>query len=89
MTVTTRYRVEVEIPDNVVAWLNEHQTYLDRWHDFWDPVVYQAINGCISSGNDDHGTPFEWAEFDSELAARECESALLEGIAELQALIPA
>ena len=45
MSITTIYRVEVEIPDNVVAWLNEtlKSPNADRWHEHWMSTTRRAL----------------------------------------------
>lgn len=64
------YRVEVKIPDDIWFTFKRELEY--------DQRVIKAITGYLTAGADSYSDVYEWAEFENEKQARECERKLLE-----------
>ena len=68
MTISTEYRVTVDVP-------------LDVWENFknsqeYEQLTIDAEKGNLEAGTDFYSDPFHWAIFDSMLAAKRCEAKL-------------
>lgn len=67
MTITTLYRVEVEIPEDV---------YQEHGHTpAYERAVLLATEG-VESGSDSYAQVYEWAETDNRALAERVEKAL-------------
>ena len=87
--ISTFYRVEIEIPDNVVGYLNDYDSNgAQRWDSLWLAGTFEHSGHVLKAGFFDEGNAaWEWADFENLEHAQSYERALLAALERIQGLM--